>query len=110
MKTQLPKFEGSGVPKAARLKLTGNSDERVGALALGEEVYLIIRGVVSNVDHGSVGNVFARTHKVKASSVVFIDREQGERMLDEAAMLADERFGIRNLFAEGPSGDGGDDE
>lgn len=100
MKTQLPKFEGSGVPKAARLRLTGKSDERVGALGLGEEVYLIISGVVSNVDHGSVGNVFARTHKVKASAVVFLEREQGQRMLEEAAMLADERFGIQNLFAD----------
>lgn len=97
MKTALPKFEGQQV-KAARLKLAGRSDERVGALALDEEVYLIVRGVVRKVTHGDETGIFTRTHEVKASAAILLDRDQGARILDEAAMLADERFGIRNLF------------
>jgi hypothetical protein len=85
--------------------LTGHSDERVGALVNEEEIFLIVRAVVSNVDHGNVGNVFTRTHKVKATSAILLDAEQGARILDEAAMLADERFGIQSLFnqADGES-------
>ena len=104
MKTTLPKFEGQQV-KAARLQVRGNSDERVGALANEEEVYLIVRGVVATVDHGNVGNVFTRTHKVKATAAILLDRDQGARMLDEAAMLADERFGIQTLFNPGDNGE-----
>jgi hypothetical protein len=108
MKTTLHKFEGQ-MPKAARLKVSGHSDERVGELANDEEVYLIVKGVVSTVDHGHVGNVFTRTHKVKATSVILMDRDQGARILDEAAMLADERFGIQSLF--NPDGtNGAEDE
>jgi hypothetical protein len=108
MKTALPKFEGQHV-KAARMKISGHSDERIGALANEEEVYLIVRGVVATVDHGNVGNVLTRTHKVKATAVILLDKDQGARLLDEAAMLADERFGIQSLFnGDGPAnGNGG---
>jgi hypothetical protein len=109
MKTQLPKFEGRGV-QAATLKLTGRSDERVGSLALDEEVYLIIRGVVRKIAHSDDSGIFTRSHEVKASVAIIIERDQGERILDEAAMLADERFGIQNLFniedAEADNGSG----
>lgn len=104
MKPSLPEFEGE-TPKQARLKLTGHSDERVGALAKEEEFFLIVRGVVSNVDHGNVGNVFTRTHKGKATSMILLDKDQGARILDEAAMLADERFGVPNLFNQDPGDD-----
>jgi hypothetical protein len=109
MKTQLPKFEGRGV-QAATLKLTGRSDERVGSLALDEEVYLIIRGVVRKIAHSDDSGIFTRSHEVKASVAIIIERDQGERILDEAAMLADERFGIQNLFTDAEAGDNGSGE
>lgn len=113
MKTTLPKFEGQQV-QAARLKLSGHSDERVGALASEEDVYLIVRGVVAHIDHGNVGDVFTRTHTVRATAAILMSADQGARILDEAAMLADERFGVQNLFGggtgpkdDGPADDGG---
>jgi hypothetical protein len=107
VKTSLPRFEGQHV-KAARLKLSGHSDERIGALANEEEIYLIVRGVVADVAHGNVSNVFTRTHKVKATAAILLDRDQGARILDEAAMLADERFDIPSLFNQ--RDDGADDD
>lgn len=104
MKTKLPNFDGQHV-KAARLKLSGKSDERVGALALDEEAYVIVRCVCTHVDHGDVDGVLTRLHAMRATAVVLMDKGAGARMLDEASMLADERFGISNLFTQS-EGDG----
>jgi hypothetical protein len=102
MKTNLPKFEGRPV-EAASLRLSGKSQERVGSLALGEEVYVIVKATIAKISHGDASEVFTRQHDARAVAVVIVDRKDGERWLSEAAMLADERFGIQNLF--GPNGE-----
>jgi hypothetical protein len=100
MKAAVPRFEGMPVHGAV-VKLTGKATEKVGSLAYDEEVYFVVRGVVAKVAHGPDEGVFTRIHEVKASALVMVDGQAGERMLDEARMLADERFGIRNLFDNG---------
>jgi hypothetical protein len=94
---KLPKFEGEQ-PQAASLRLSGRSDERVGALAREEEVYLIVRAVVNKITHGDESGVLTRVHHARATTVILMERDQGERILDEATMLANEQFGIRDLF------------
>lgn len=108
MKTTMPKFEGRAVQMGA-LKLTGKADERIGSLDYDEEVYLLVRARVSKVSHEEVtkqgATFFARLHTANARSVVIVDPADGERMLDEAAMLADERFGVQSLFGGPPKAD-----
>lgn len=111
MNTQLPSFEGTPV-QASNLKLTGSAELNIGALAHDEECYLVVQGTVEKVTHGDGKSgdavVFTRSHTVKASRVVLVTADDGQRMLDEALMLADERFGIQTIF--GSSGLGVDPE
>jgi len=112
MQTKLPMFEGREV-RAAALKLTGKSDDAVGALDSGEEVFLIVRGTVEKISHedAKVGDarLFARVHTVKADRVVLVTADDGERMLEEGLMLSDDRFGVANLFTgPGPDGETGE--
>lgn len=101
METQLGLFEGTAV-EAARLTLSGASDERVGKMAMGEEIFLVVKAVVHKVSHGEekVNKVeqFTRTHKAGITAMFMVDKGAGERMLMEASMLSDEQFGISNLF------------
>jgi hypothetical protein len=99
MKTKLGNFEGRKV-EAGALKLGGTVSDRVGHLELDEPVFMIIKGTVSNVSHGDVKETFTRLHKVRASAMVILEAEDGERMLDEAQMIADDRFGVENLFRQ----------
>jgi hypothetical protein len=105
MKTELPRFEGRKV-QAATLRLTGKTRDRVGALSLDEEVFLIVRGTVSQIAHTDVveggADAFTRVHTLKASDIVLIEADQGAKMLDEAVMMAGERFGVRDLFHQDP--------
>lgn len=105
MKAKLPRFEGE-TPQMAMVKLSGRADDRIGALARNEECFWVIKGVVANVDHGDHGGVLARIHKVKAVAMFYLEAAQGERILTEAALLADERFGIRDLFHQDPPEEG----
>lgn len=82
------------------MKLAGSVSDRVGSLDMGEHVFVIVKGTVAGITHGDVKDVFTRTHKVTASALVILDPEDGRRMLDEAQMIADERFGIENLFRQ----------
>lgn len=100
MKVQLPKFEGR-TPATAALKMAGVTESRVGSLAIDEEVFLVVKATVTGVRHKDVKEVFTRLHEVRPSAMVLVDREMGERILDEAQMLADERFGVQNLFGPG---------
>lgn len=110
MKTTMPTFEGRAV-HAGALKLTGKADERIGSLDYDEEVYLLVRARITKVSHEEVTKdgvgLFARIHTANARSLVIVDPNDGERMLDEAAMLADERFGVASLFGggDGPRAD-----
>ena len=104
MKTTLPRFENR-TPAAATLALSGKATANVGALAYGEEVFLIVRANVTLVGHGEArvngADVFARKHTLKADACQLLDADEGKRMLAEAEMLADERFGVPNLFSQG---------
>jgi hypothetical protein len=102
VKEQLPEFEGHH-PEQAALRLTGKVQERVGALGFGEEVYVVVRAIVTKVGHGTLDKVFTRIHDAKATALYLVDPKDGERWLDEAALLSDERFGIQSLF--GPDGE-----
>ena len=104
MKTRLPKFEGVPV-EAATLKVAGSLAERVGALATGEELFVILRAVVTDVGHGIHAEVMTRQHKAATVVAVLLEPEQGARLLEEALVLADERFGIRDLFHTDPDPD-----
>ena len=97
MKTRLPKFEGVSV-EAATLRVNGSIDERVGSLASGEELFVILRAVVVDVAHGIRAEVMTRQHKARTVNAVLLEPDQGARLLEEALVLADERFGIRDLF------------
>ena len=80
------------------MRVNGNVDERIGALASGEELFVILRAVVTDVAHGIRGEVMTRQHKAKTVTAVLLEADQGARLLEEALVLADERFGIRDLF------------
>ena len=104
MKTSLPRFENR-TPSAAAIALSGKAHDRVGALAYDEEVFLIVRARVTFVAHGDTrvngADVFTRKHTLKADAVELLEADEGKRMLAEAEMLADERFGVPNLFNQG---------
>jgi len=92
-------FEGAR-PETASLRLTGKSEERVGALAHGELVYLLVKANVAKVTHGyDADDLLVREHTLKASNVIILDAKDGARLLTEGQMLADERFGVPSLFA-----------
>lgn len=113
MDTKLPRFEGRDV-EGATLKLSGKAESRVGALGDQEAVFLIVKGHVSKISHGDAtvngATVFVREHTVKASELVILDPDDGERMLSEGAMLADEKFGLMGLFQpeSGPDSETGE--
>lgn len=92
-------FEGRAV-EAAQLKITGGSDDRVGTLEYGEQIFFVGKAWVSKITHEEKKEGFTRIHTASASSMVLLEREDGERMLSEGQMMADERFGIANLFAQ----------
>ena len=93
MKTTLGSFEGRKVD-AGQLKLTGKADDKIGTFDYDEEVFMLVKGRVKKITHGEgkdgKATVFVREHTV-----------DGERMLDEAAMLADEQFGVHSLWGPG---------
>ena len=101
MKTTLPRFEGRPV-QVGTIRLTGRTHDRVGCLAHDEEVFLIVRARVADVGHGDArvngADLFARKHILKADAVSIVEAKDGARMLEEAIALADERFGVPNLF------------
>jgi hypothetical protein len=105
MDTSLGKFEGHKV-EAARLSLTKAQTTQVGKIADGELVYFMGMAKVSKISHGRItignGELYARLQEGGVSRLVVLDAADGERMLDEAIMLADEKFGVRDLFHQEP--------
>lgn len=99
MKEQLGLFEGEAV-QAASIKLTGTSDDRVGQLDRGEEVFFVGKARVAGITHQDVKEVFTRIHTAPVINLLLIGREDGQRMLAEAQALANDRFGIQELLAE----------
>lgn len=99
MHKKLGIFEGKLV-EVAELKITGGSDDRVGTLDYGEQIFFVGKATVSKITHEDKKTGFSRIHTATASAMVLLEKEDGERMLGEGQMLADERFGIANLFAQ----------
>ena len=97
MRTKLPKFDGITV-EASTLRATAHLSDRVGALRSGEEVFLILRAIVTDVTHHPNAEAMCRVHKAATLTAAMLEPAQGARLLEEALELADERFGIRNLF------------
>lgn len=64
----------------------------------GREVFVILRAVVTDVGHGLHKEVMTRQHKAATVIAALLEPDQGGRLLEEALVLADERFGIRDLF------------
>lgn len=96
---KLGSFEGRKVDAGA-MKLSGSTSDRVGHLEMGEQIFLVVKGTVAGILHSDVKDIFTRTHKIAASALVILEPEVGRRMLDEGQMIADERFGIENLFRQ----------
>lgn len=99
MNKKLGIFEGRPV-EATELKVSGGSDDRVGTLDYGEQIFFIGKATVSKITHEDKKTGFSRIHTATASAMVLLEKKDGEQMLSEAQMLADERFGIANLFAQ----------
>lgn len=104
MDTQLGLFEGRSV-QACTLKLTGSTHERIGKMVLDEEIFIVCKARVEKISHGDEKvartDQFTRGHKAAITAMFVVDRGQGEAMLSEAAMLADEAFGIESMFSQG---------
>lgn len=98
MKTTLPLFESAPVA-ASTLRLAGKSEERVGSMDVGEEVFLVVKAYVSGVGHETTEIGLERRHTIKAEEIILISREDGARFLDEAHALSDDRFGLQHMFA-----------
>jgi hypothetical protein len=99
MKSHPPAFEGLDIA-ATSLKLTGKTGVRVGALDMGEPVYLMVKAYITRIGHADEGGLFTRSHDAKTADIAIVDADTGARMLDEALALSDERFGIRSLFRQ----------
>jgi len=109
MRSTLGTFEGRMI-QAAALKVNGGVGEKVGTLDQDEEVYLIVKGHVSEITHGYMKSTYTRMHKVSATRIVILDPADGSRMLEEALMLQDDRFGLAQLFNDGERAIGHDPE
>ena len=97
----MPLFEGRQ-PLGAQVRLTGSSDQHVGALEMDELVFFVVKGHVTRITHqdGKINGaeVFVRNHTVKASQVILLDPKDGERMLSEAALLSEDAFSLEQMF------------
>lgn len=106
MQTELPKFEGRDVQSSVAC-FSGRVNQRVGALAQDEFAIVIARVRVNGVQHkdfkavsGTGPKLFSRIHDLATTRAVLVSEEDGARLLEEAITLADEKFGIDNLFSE----------
>jgi hypothetical protein len=103
--TKLGEFEGREV-EASQLSLTSAKTTQCGKLADGEVFYAIVMGKVDDIGHGLTtigkGKLYTRKQAGGVTRMVLVDPADGQRMLDEAVMLADEKFGVRDLFHQDP--------
>ena len=91
MTGQLPLFEEQPV-RAATLRIVNTGDGLSDAfkisphaLAVGTEVFFVLRGTVSAVNHAEKGAGLTRVHTVRAEDVTEVDREDVEKLLTDAA-------------------------
>jgi hypothetical protein len=92
VKNGLPQFEGEEVAKAA-VRITNAGDGlsealkvQPKALNMHDEVYYILRGEVSQVNHKTdKDDLLTRLHTIKASEITEVDPELAQKLLTEAA-------------------------
>jgi hypothetical protein len=91
-KPALPQFEGEDVAKAA-VRITNAGDGlsealkvQPKALNMHDEVFYVLRGEVSQVNHKTdKDDLLTRLHTVKASEITEIDADTAQKMLQAAA-------------------------
>jgi hypothetical protein len=91
-KPSLPEFEGHDVAMAA-VRITNAGDGLSEALSvqpkaldIGEEVFYVLRGTCSQVNHKSDKNdLLTRLHTIKASEITEIPSDAAQQMLAAAA-------------------------
>lgn len=106
MQTELPSFEDRDV-QAAVARFSGKVTERVGAMHDGEFAILIAKVRVNKIQHADFKpktganspSLYSRIHDMGVTKSVIITEAEGGRLLEEALTMADEKFGISNLFA-----------
>jgi hypothetical protein len=92
------------------LKVSGSigsvSAARVGPLEVAEEWVGIVLGYVTKVEHADKDGRLIRTHTVKVTELVGVERDTAQQMLAEIRrrerLELDELLGRRPLFDEGP--------
>lgn len=89
--TDLPVFEGEPVT-SARVKITNAGDGLSEALKIApealhmdDEVFYVLRGKVTQVNHVAKDELVTRIHTVKADAITKVDGELASKMLAEAA-------------------------
>lgn len=101
MQTELGKFEGQDV-QLAELRIVGATAERVGKFARGEEVVVVAKVRVGDINHiekqVDKSNMYVRQHRAGVVRLYPVPTEVGEKLLDEARREADAAFGVQGLF------------
>lgn len=89
--TALPDFEGETVT-AAKVRITNAGDGLSEALKVtpealhrGDEVFYVLRGEVTQVNHATKDETIVRVHTVKADAITKVDGDLASKMLQEAA-------------------------
>lgn len=109
-KTALPEFEQQSVNNAT-VRITNAGDGLSDALKvdpkalhLGQEVFYILSGDVTQINHVEKDDVLTRVHTVKASAITEVDGDLASKLLTEAAeelqRRRDEISGQLSLQAE----------
>lgn len=87
MDNQLPLFEGRQVTKSA-VKVTNAGDGlsealklEPEALSMDQEVCLVIRGTITQINHKSIDDVLTRVHTLKCSDAVKVKINVADQMI-----------------------------
>ena len=102
--SQLPLFEGRQ-PRAAHLSLTGTIADPVGqpdeALALDQDVWLVISGRASAINHKLTGKdgVLVRVQTLTVGEAHLLDPEAGKSLIASARLAAEQRREQQSLLA-----------
>jgi hypothetical protein len=120
--SDLPDFEGSPVRRST-VKITRAGDGLSEALKIapeafhhGDEVYFVLRGLVTQVNHVPVSPLDAdliRVHTLVCQDITQVDAADVDVFLDQAnerlKLAREEEAGISRLGFDGDDEDGGDE-
>lgn len=100
MQEKLDGFGGRDV-QVGELRVLGSSDELVGQLDPDEELFVVGKAVVTEITHGEKGGrddrAYTRTHRAHLVRFFALPPDQGKKLLEQAKVAADERFGVQGL-------------